>query len=249
MTDEARVTQTVILAAGSGSRLASSRGDVPKPLMTVGGIPLIEHALAHAHAAGCFEAVVVIGHEGDRVRAAIEALRQPVRVRFLTSPDPTLPNGVSLLAAEALADSRFYLQMVDHVFAEVALTRLTQTPLGSSEAGRVLVDRTPGPHLDIDDATKVRLDGRKVRQIGKALTAWDAIDAGCFVLTHDIFDALRAPGDPSARSVSSGMRQLAARGRLWSVDVNGIEWADVDTPEDRITAERLLQNLASKSGA
>jgi choline kinase len=249
MSDEGRVTQTVILAAGSGSRLASSRGDVPKPLMKVGGLPLIEHALVHAHAAGCLDAVVVIGHEGDRVREAVEALRQPVRVRFLTSPDPTLPNGVSLLAAEPLADDLFFLQMVDHVFSDVALTRLTRTRLDASEAGRVLVDAAPAAHLDIDDATKVRLDGRRVRQIGKALSAWDAIDAGCFVLTHDIFDALRATGEPSARSVSSGMRQLAARGRLWAADVSGIEWADVDTPADRITAERLLSNLASKSGA
>ena len=36
-----RVMQTVILAAGSGSRLAPPRGDVPKPLMNVAGMPLV----------------------------------------------------------------------------------------------------------------------------------------------------------------------------------------------------------------
>ena len=67
-----RVLQTVILAAGSGSRLAPTRGDVPKPLMTVAGVPLLAHALEHARRSGCDEAVIVVGYEGARVRSAIE---------------------------------------------------------------------------------------------------------------------------------------------------------------------------------
>lgn len=47
-----RVMQTVILAAGSGSRLAPPRGDVPKPLMNVAGMPLVAHALEHARRSG-----------------------------------------------------------------------------------------------------------------------------------------------------------------------------------------------------
>ena len=69
-----RVAQTVILAAGSGSRLASASGDVPKPLVTVAGVPLVAHALAHARASGCTEAVVVVGFDGDPQEfAAIKA--------------------------------------------------------------------------------------------------------------------------------------------------------------------------------
>lgn len=233
------VTQIVILAAGSGSRLASARGDVPKPLMTVAGVPLIGHALAHARSAGCTDAVVVIGYEGARVRAAVEAMSTGLTIRFVESPDYSLPNGVSLLAAAPLAAPRFYLQMVDHLFATPVLRTLAAAPFDRSEGGRVLVDRAP-VNLDLDDATKVRLDGRRVRAIGKGLEPWDAIDAGCFVLSHDIFNALqRVPAD-EPRTVSSGMRQLVADERLTSVDVNGVEWMDVDTPADREAGERLL---------
>ncbi|MGE0449619.1 MAG: NTP transferase domain-containing protein [Vicinamibacterales bacterium] len=244
-----RVAQTVILAAGSGSRLASARGDVPKPLVTIGGVPLIEHAIAHAHAAGCVEAVIVIGHEGERVRAAVEDSRPPIRVQFLYSPDPSLPNGISLLAAEPLTQDLFFLQMVDHLFADVALTRLTQAPFEPFEAGRVLIDMKPAPHLDLDDATKVRLDGRRVSAIGKGLDAWDAIDAGCFLLTPAIFEALRSTATLETRTVSAGMRELVAAGRLTAADLDGIEWTDIDTPADRDTAERLLNAVTSRTGA
>jgi choline kinase len=208
--------------------------------MPVSGVPLIAHALAHARAAGCVEAVVVIGHEGARVKAAVEGMNHGLTVRFTATPDPSLPNGVSLLAAESLAAPRFFLQMVDHLFADVALGKLVAAPFDTSEGGRVLVDRAP-VNLDLDDATKVRLTGRRVDAIGKNLEPWDAVDAGCFILTHDVFNALRAAPADEPRSVSSGMRQLASRGQLTAVDIDGMEWMDVDTPADREAAERLLR--------
>jgi choline kinase len=235
-----QVSQTVILAAGSGSRLATARGDVPKPLMTVAGIPLIAHALEHARASGCEEAVIILGYEGGRVREAVEAMSAPLQVVFLENPDYTAPNGVSLLTAEPAAMPAFYLQMVDHLFGEPALIRLTQAPLAANEAGRVLVDSVPSSEIDLEDATKVQLAGRRVTAIGKGLNRWDAIDAGCFVLTHAIFDALRGVSNGEGCTVSSGMRRLVAQGVLGSVDLRGAVWIDVDTPADRDLAERLI---------
>jgi choline kinase len=103
----------------------------------------------------------------------------------------------------------------------------------------VLVDRAP-VDLDLADATRVRLAGTRVTAIGKGIDPWDAIDAGCFVLTHAVFDALRAVPKGAAQTVSAGMRQLVARGLLHAVDVDGTSWIDVDTPADRTIAERLI---------
>jgi choline kinase len=233
------VEQTIILAAGNGSRLGSGSTGIPKPLVPVAGAPLIAHALAHAAASGCREAVVVLGHQGAQVRAAVEALLLPLQVRFVENPDPSTPNGVSLLAAEPIAASRFFLQMVDHVFGRPTLSRLTASPLARDEAGRVLVDLSPGG-LDLDDATKVRLAAGRVTAIGKSIVPWDGIDAGCFVLTPAVFDALREVAAAEPHTVSSGMRRLVARGALGMADVGGVPWVDVDTPRDHAAAERLL---------
>lgn len=240
MTFDADATQTIILAAGSGSRLSGARGDVPKPLMTVGGVPLIAHALEHARASGCGEAVIVVGYEGPRVRHAVESMNSPMRLVFVESPDHLAPNGVSLLAAETVAASRFYLQMVDHLFFLPALPLLSVQPLMADAVGRVLVDSAPSSDIDLDDATKVRLAGELVTAIGKGLAAWDAIDAGCFLLTHGVFDALRRVNQAEPRTVSAGMRQLVAAGQLTAADICGMPWVDVDTPADRNVAEQLV---------
>lgn len=233
------ITQTVILAAGNGSRLVRGSSGVPKPLLTVGGVPLLAHALAHARASGCVEAIVVIGYEGSRVKAAAESMSSGLEIRFVETPDSSAPNGVSLLAAESVAAPRFFLQMVDHVFGGVALPKLVRSPFESDAGGRVLIDRAPG-EIDLHDATKVRLAGERVVAIGKGLQPWDAVDAGCFALTSAVFTALRQAAPSEPRTVSSGMRQLASRGLLGAVDVDGTEWVDVDTPADRELAERLV---------
>ncbi len=237
----ADVTQTIILAAGNGSRLGSHASGVPKPLVTVAERPLIAHALTHARRSGCREAVIVIGYEGQQVRTAVEALDTGMQIRFVYNPDTSVPNGVSLLAAAPCAAPRFFLQMVDHVFAGEALSKLVTVPLAKGEEGRVLVDRDPR-NLDLDDATKVRVAGDRVTAIGKNLAPWDAIDAGCFVLTPAIFDTLRQVPDDRDRTVSSGMRGLVERGSLGAVDVEGLRWVDLDTPEDHETAVRLLRD-------
>jgi choline kinase len=244
----ASVHQTIILAAGVGARLGRSGDGTPKPLMAVGGVPLISHALEHAVACGCRQAIIVIGHEGARVREAVEAMAPAIDVRFVTNPDPTTPNGASLLAAEPAATARFFLQMVDHLFAEPVLWRLAPAGLNGATVGRVLVDRAP-VNLDLSDATKVRLTGDRVTAIGKGIRPWDAIDAGCFVLSRAIFEALRAVPSTESRTVSSAMRQLVERGALRATEMADVRWVDVDTPGDRAEAELVVSGSAAPCSA
>src|SRR5258708_13658631 len=154
---DASVRQTIILAAGVGARLASFESGSPKPLLTVAGLPLVAPALAHAAASGCEEAIVVVGHESDRVKAAIAALSSSITVRFVETPDPSAPNGHSLLAAKNVASSHFFLQMVDHLFADLVLPTLVAAPM-NGHAGRVLVDSAP-VGIDLSDPTRGHLSG------------------------------------------------------------------------------------------
>jgi choline kinase len=229
--------QTVILAAGNGYRLGALGQDLPKPLLRVGGRPLIEHALQQAAAAGCEEAVIVLGHAADQIEGQLARIATPLRIQVVLNPDYHLPNGMSLLAAEPFAEERFFLQMADHVFNEPVLQRLTDPQLDG--AARLLVDHSPGD-LDEADATKVRIREGHVTAIGKEVLPYDAVDAGCFLLDHRVFGALRAVQGETA-SVSAGMGQLVTARALAPVRLEGVIWVDVDTPADWERAEALLK--------
>lgn len=233
-------TRALVLAAGQGSRLANA---TPKPLLPLLGVPLLARTLFTLRKAGITEAFVVTGHQGERVRREIQGIRRlhdGLTVHWVENPRWEEPNGVSVLAAaNRLADGPFLLTMADHVLDAGALERLR----GEAARGRdlvLLVDRGPAPGIDLDDATKVRLDGERIGEIGKELGSWDAVDTGAFLAGPALLEALRALDTGRGPSLSDGVRRLAKEGRAWVLDATGMRWQDVDTPEDVAWAERKL---------
>jgi choline kinase len=230
----------VVLAAGTGSRLRSHRG-VPKPLLPLGGRPLVLRVLDRFAEAGVGEAVVVVGHRADEVRAGIEAGGPGLSVRFASNPRFLMSNGLSVLAArEAVGDSSFFLSMADHVFDRALIDGLGRAPL--PEGGLVLaVDRKLDRIFDMDDATKVRTDGGCIVEIGKNLAGFDAVDTGLFACTPALFDAIAAAAGHHPEgdcTLSEGVWALAATGKALVHDIEGGHWQDVDTPEMAAEAEQ-----------
>lgn len=232
------VRQTVILAAGHGSRLAAGLPGACKPLVEVAGRPLIGHALDQAQAAGCDRAVVVVGNRAPDVMRYLRRFGHEIEIQVVYNPSFDKPNGVSLQAAEPWADEWFYLQMTDHVFVAPVLRQLVAEGLDDGRS-RLLVD--PAPDLtDLDDATKVALRDGMVHTIGKELASWDAVDCGLFLLRREVFDALRRAGRGAPPSVSMAMRELIAGPGLRAVPLRDTRWADVDTHADLRAAEVML---------
>jgi len=61
--------QAVILAGGLGSRLRPYTRVIPKPLVSIHGVPIIEIALRQLARSGLERVVVTLGHEADLIRA------------------------------------------------------------------------------------------------------------------------------------------------------------------------------------
>ena len=239
--------QTVVLAAGFGSRLSPVRGEVPKPLVTVAGRTLLEHNLAQAEAAGVEEAVIVLGNAADQLRAHLAQVRTRLRLRLVFNDRYHEPNGVSLLAAAPYITGPFYLQMADHLFEQPVLPCLDQAT-GRPGASRLLVDFAPAD-FDEADATKVRVRDGLIAAIGKDVYPYDAVDTGYFRLEPTIFAELREVQRVEPPSVTLGMRRLIAQGLLEPVALTGVAWTDVDTPEDFARAETLLGRRSSRRAA
>ena len=66
--------KVVILAGGLGTRLGEKTKTVPKPLVEIGGKPILWHILMHLSSFGFKEVVVAIGHQGDCIKDYFRAL-------------------------------------------------------------------------------------------------------------------------------------------------------------------------------
>ena len=91
----------IVLAAGEGSRFGGT-----KQLERLHGKPLVQHAIDAAAAAGVEEIVVVVGHDADRVRGALElpaGARVAVNDRFAEGQSTSLAAGLRALGASSEA--------------------------------------------------------------------------------------------------------------------------------------------------
>lgn len=232
--------RAVILAAGRGSRLEGAGAGVVKPLMPVGGVPLIDRVLCTLASAGVREAAIVLGYQGETIQRHLEGLSSPIVLHFVENPEWRLANGVSVLAAGAFVRGPTLLSMADHLYDAAIPQALLAEPPGPGEAA-LAVDRNISGVFDLDDATKVRTEGDRIVDIGKEIPVFDALDTGVFSITEGLVDALTtARAERGDCSLSDGVRRLAAAGRMWAREAPGARWLDVDTPESLRHAERTF---------
>lgn len=238
----------LILAAGRGSRLRQ-RGP-SKALIPVLGVPLIERVIRAAQAAGAEDFYVVTGYQGEHVRAFLERLtgRLGVHITTLVNDEWEKENGVSVLKARERLREPFLLLMADHLFEPSIARHLMGLDLAEGDIALAVDGDTHNSVIDMQDVTRVKTEGGKIRDIGKGLTDFNGFDTGIFLCTPAIFDALkRCIEESDDTTLSAAVRVLAADDHVKAVDVSGRFWIDVDDPTVLAQAEHaLLANLRDK---
>lgn len=228
--------------AGTGSRLRGSTDTIAKPLIPIAGRPLISYALDSFDKVGVKALHAVVGPNGDELAAAVAQLL-PAHMRFhpISNPNWRKQNGVSLLAASGKVAAPFFLAMGDHLFQSSILDAL----VAQADLSRLnlAVDKKIDSIFDLDDAMKVRTQGKLIRAIGKELESYDAIDTGIFLCPGILFDYLRRALKKDDCSLADGVRLMAADGNALAIDIGGAWWQDVDTPEMLARAEQEAARL------
>ncbi len=233
----------LILAAGLGSRLRP-QSKTPKPLTRVLGLSLAERAVCTLLDAGIRRVLVTLGHEAERVRAHFSDIARDrgVTVEFVEAKGWERGNGASALAAKKhTGDAPFFLVMIDHIFDSKIARALADDPPAPGEM-RLAVDRNKDGIFDLADVTRVKIDDGRIQKIGKTLEDWDAGDTGIMLCTSGLFEGLERAAARNEHGLSDGLRELAGEGRAKTVDVTGLSWIDVDTPEALAEAERRLMH-------
>lgn len=232
--------RAVVLAAGDGGRLGAHTASTPKPLVPIGGSPIISYTLDALRQAGVRDAAIVLGYRGVQVRDAL--LRDPHGLRLDYAWNAEFHGGASLslrAARSCVGAEPFLMVMADHMLSPGIIRRLLEAwrPGGPS---LVATDAAPWHAAYVDEATRVAIDPRTglVTAIGKHIERWDALDTGAFLLSPAAWQAV------DASSVDCELGEIYARlvqaHQLAAVDVTGESWYDIDTEEDLARAGELL---------
>ncbi len=235
------VREALVLAAGRGERLKDQ--GLPKPLVPFLGLPLLKRAMCTLRRAGIERVVISVGHEAERVAEAARrfAREAGLAADVVRAGDWPRGNGASALAARDCFSGPFLMVMCDHLFEPDLLRGLLDREPPSGGLVLAVDRRLDNPLVDPGDATRVRLEGGRIADIGKGLERFDAWDTGAFLCTPAVFDVLaRADG-----TVTGAVRMLAAEGRAEAWDVGRGFSADLDDAAALKRSRRALLRRAS----
>lgn len=208
--------QVVVLAGGLATRMLPRTEQTPKILLEVAGRPFVEWQLERLAAAGFAEAVLCIGHLGERVRAHVGDAWRGLAVRY---SDDAAHGGLlgtlgALRAARPLLEPTFVVTYGDSYLSFDFLALLRALDQDPSAAGALAVfendDRLEPSNAAVHGAHVTTY--RKRRPGEPRPPELRFIDHGALALRREALD--RAPG---ARDLGALQAELAASGALLAV--------------------------------
>ncbi len=224
--------RAIILAAGRGSRLENTAGDVPKCLARVGAATLLERQISALRAAGVSRIVVVTGYRAGLVRAlcgdavtCIENTRHAVTnsLYSLWLARDFLGDGFVVMNGDVLLHPRLLIELLASPYEDALLIsyRDGSAPLGDEEMKVVVRD---GRVVEI---TK-QMDGREADGENVGVVKFGATGARLLVERMDALIASGAERDWAPRA----FREFAQTHPLHVVSTGGLPWIEIDYPSD-----------------
>ncbi len=250
--------RTIILAGGLGTRLSEETGTRPKPMVTIGGKPMLWHIMSIYAAHGHRDFVLALGYRAEIVKEYLLNLRyfdsdftvstsshdvtligdrrtNDWNVTAANTGGETQTGGRILRAAATFDDDVFMVTYGDGV-ANVDIGALVEFHRAHGRLATVTAVHPPARfgRLELDGDSVVRF-GEKPQAEG----GW--INGGFFVLNRSALDYI--DGDESVWE-RGPLERLAADGELHAFFHSGF-WQPMDTLRERMILEDLWRTGAA----
>ena len=226
----------MILAAGLGTRMRPLTDDAPKPMLQVGGKPLIEHHLERLAAAGVQGVVVNLFHLGGQIQEALGSGRHGMRIRYSREAILLGSGGGIIKALPLLQGDRFIAVNAD-VWTDFDYNRLSRQAAdgvdGHRRLGHLVLVGEAGHnpqgdfYLDGDGLVHHQQPGGgssargELRNDARRLTF-----SGISLLHKNLFRNMQIQPRPLAPILQAAMPDGRISGELYSG-----RWMDIGTPK------------------
>jgi MurNAc alpha-1-phosphate uridylyltransferase len=227
----------MVMAAGLGTRMRPYNGQIPKPLVTVGGKALIDHVLDRLAEAGVMRAVVNVHHLADQIERHLVGRKTPQIVISDERAQLLGSAGGPINAMPQLGGGPFFMVNSDTIWIDGVRSNLKRLAASLDPA------RMDGLLLMAPTATatgysgrgdfSMAADGRLKRRGERDVVPF--VYAGAAILTPAFFAGV----GPGPSSMSPLFDRAVESGRLHGLRLDGI-WMHVGTPDAVAAAEAAL---------
>jgi glucose-1-phosphate cytidylyltransferase len=246
--------KVVILAGGFGTRLSEYTKLIPKPMVEVGGKPILWHIMNHYARYGYKEFVIALGYKGEVIKnyflqyytlnnnftidlannhiQYIDEKPTDWKVSLVDTGATSMTGGRILRLKDIIGKEDFMVTYGDAV-SNVNIEQLVAKFKASGKLAMVTAVHPTARfgELSIEDDDTVRTFKEKP-QVNQG---W--INGGFFVLNHRVFDYIK---DDSTTFEREPLEQLAQEGQLKTFRHEGF-WQCMDTVRDRDYLNKLWE--------
>lgn len=245
--------KVVILAGGFGTRLAEETGVKPKPMVEIGGKPILWHIMKIYSAHGLDEFVICLGYKGHYIKEYFSKywlhhsdvtfdLRknnmqvhqngtEPWKVTLIDTGEKTMTGGRIKRVKEYIEDETFCLTYGDGV-TDVDISALIEFHRRENVMATLTAVQPPGRFGAFNlERQEAKISTFKEKPQGDG--AW--INGGFFVLEPGVMDYIEGDATVWEREP---MERLAQEGQLGAFRHKGF-WQPMDTLRDKMLLEDL----------
>lgn len=245
--------KVVILAGGKGTRISEESRYRPKPMVTIGGKPILWHIMKHYSLYGFHEFIICCGYKGHMIKEyfvnyrlyqnnvlfqlsevkmqTLGHLPEPWKVTLIDTGLETRTAGRLLRIRDYLQDETFMLTYGDGV-SDINIQKLVEYHNRDKKTVTISATKPEGRfgalHLD---ETSHEVKGFKEKARGDQ--SW--INIGFMVMEPKVFDYL---GDGSEMLEGKPFETIARNGEMDAYFHKGF-WSPMDNIHDREYLERL----------
>ncbi|MCS7114994.1 MAG: sugar phosphate nucleotidyltransferase [Nitrososphaerota archaeon] len=236
--------KAVVLAAGEGTRLRPLTLTRPKPMINVGGKPILEHCLNAIKACGIDEVIIVVNYLADVIRGYFgPGKRLGLKIEYALQKS-VVGTGNALSAAEPYVDDDFLLVYGDLLFTTEALKKVLEMHKRKKPSATLAVVPVDKPEdYGIVELEAEGLMKRIIEKPRREEAPTNLANAGLYVFSTEIFE--------KAKKTSASIRgeweitdaialMLKEGGEVFAAEISKDEWFDVGRPWDLLEANRWV---------
>ncbi|BBY27929.1 glucose-1-phosphate cytidylyltransferase [Mycolicibacterium sediminis] len=245
--------KAVILAGGRGTRISEESQSRPKPMVEIGGKPVLWHIMKTYGAAGVTDFVILCGYKGYMIKeyfanyflhmsdvridmkndtiSTLESKSEPWTVTLLDTGESTMTGGRLLRARDHIGDDVFSFTYGDGV-SDVDIREVAAFHEKSGSIATVTAVQPPARYGTLG------FEGDRVHFEEKPQGGSGWVNGGFFVAKPSILDYI--DGDDSVFE-QAPLERLSSDGELTAYRHNGF-WRGMDTLWDKIYLDELWNN-------
>jgi len=225
--------KVIILAGGKGTRLSEYTKYIPKPMVDIGGIPILSHIIGIFNSYKFNEIIVAAGYKKKIISEYYNNPKKFKNIKVVDTGSNTMTGGRILRLKKFFKKDETFLMTYGDGLCDVNLEKLIKFHKKHKKIATVTAVRPPIRFGELQ--LKKNSLVKKFEEKPQLKSGW--INGGFFVLDYRVFDYIKNDQTLFEREP---MENLAKNNNLVAYKYNGF-WKCVDTLKDKIYLEKIYK--------